>query len=195
MSKTRGCTTVVLLAGLLSFAVAAEATQRYKWWQSAEVAAEIGLTAEQGADIEAIFQSIRPKLRELVRRLHREEDELTAVMHAMQAEEWEVALQIDKVEAARSAPQQDPHPDVVQDAQDADRRPDRGPACDVGAAPLRWTIVGPQSRLARFPLRRVVTPRDPPASNRPGALRVYTIARGRFPQRCGSTYPEFGGTP
>ena len=103
MSKTRGCTTVVLLAGLLSFAVAAEATQRYKWWQSAEVAAEIGLTAEQGADIEAIFQSIRPKLRELVRRLHREEDELTAVMHAMQAEEWEVALQIDKVEAARSA--------------------------------------------------------------------------------------------
>ena len=103
MSKTRGCTTVVLLAGLLSFAVAAEATQRYKWWQSAEVAAEIGLPAEQGADIEAIFQSIRPKLRELVRRLHREEDELTAVMHAMQAEEWEVALQIDKVEAARSA--------------------------------------------------------------------------------------------
>ena len=103
MSKTRGCTTVVLLAGLLSFAVAADATQRYKWWQSAAVAAEIGLTAEQGADIEAIFQSIRPKLRELVRRLHREEDELTAVMHAMQAEEWEVALQIDKVEAARSA--------------------------------------------------------------------------------------------
>ena len=103
MNKTRGCMTVALLAALLSFAVAAEATQRYKWWQSDEVASEIGLTAGQGADIEAIFQSIRPKLRELVRRLHREEDELTVIMHAMQAEEWEVALQIDKVEAARGA--------------------------------------------------------------------------------------------
>ena len=103
MSKTRGCTTVVLLTAVLSFAVAAEATQRFKWWQSDEVVSEIGLTEEQGADIEAIFQSLRPRLRDLARLLHREEDELTAIMHAMQAEEWEVALQIDKVEAARSA--------------------------------------------------------------------------------------------
>lgn len=103
MSKTRGCMTVVLVAAVLFFTVAAEATQRFKWWQSAKVASEIGLTAEVTADLEVIFQSLRPKLRELARRLHREEDELTAVMHAMQAEEWEVALQIDKVEAARSA--------------------------------------------------------------------------------------------
>ena len=103
MSKTHGCMTVVLLAAVLSSAVAAEATQRFKWWQSHEVASEIGLTDEQGADIEAIFQSLRPKLRELAHRLRREEDELTAIMHAMQAEEWEVALQIDKVEAARGA--------------------------------------------------------------------------------------------
>ena len=103
MSKTRGCMTVVLLAAVFSFTVAAEATQRFKWWQSDAVASEIGLTEEQGADIEAIFQSLRPRLRELAHRLHREEDELTAIMHAMQAEEWEVALQIDKVEAARGA--------------------------------------------------------------------------------------------
>ncbi len=104
MSKTRGCTAVVLLAAVFSsFATAAEATQRYKWWQSDEVASEIGLTPEQGVAIETIFQSLRPKLREQARRLRREEDELTAIMHAMQAEEWEVALQIDGVEAARSA--------------------------------------------------------------------------------------------
>lgn len=103
MSKTRGCMTVVLLAAVLSFAVAAEATQRFKWWQSDEVASEIGLTPEQVTDIEAIFQSLRPKLREQVRRLRRNEDDLSAIMHAMQAEEWEVALQIDQVEAARSA--------------------------------------------------------------------------------------------
>ncbi len=103
MSKTRGCMTVVLLAAVLSFAVAAEATQRFKWWHSDEVASEIGLTPEQVTDIEAIFQSLRPKLREQVRRLRRNEDDLSAIMHAMQAEEWEVALQIDRVEAARSA--------------------------------------------------------------------------------------------
>jgi Spy/CpxP family protein refolding chaperone len=103
MSKTCGCTASVLLAAVLSVAAAAEASQRFKWWQSDEAASEIGLTAEQAHDIEAIFQSLRPKLREQVRRLRREEDELTAIMHAMQAEEWEVALQIDGVEAARSA--------------------------------------------------------------------------------------------
>ena len=103
MSKTRGCTAVVLLAAVLSLAAASAAGQRFKWWQSDDVASEIGLTAEQGAEIEAIFQSLRPRLREFAHRLHREEDELTAIMHAMQAEEWEVALQIDKVEAARSA--------------------------------------------------------------------------------------------
>ena len=103
MSKTCGCTAVVVLVTVLCFSVPAEATQRFKWWQSDAVAAEIDLTAEQAGDIEAIFQSLRPKLREQARRLHREEDELTAIMHAMQAEEWEVALQIDRVEAARSA--------------------------------------------------------------------------------------------
>ena len=103
MSKTCGCTAVVVLVTVLCLSVPAEATQRFKWWQSDVVAAEIDLTAEQAADIEAIFQSLRPKLREQARRLHREEDELTAIMHAMQAEEWEVALQIDRVEAARSA--------------------------------------------------------------------------------------------
>ena len=103
MSKTCGCTAVVVLVTVLCFSVPAEATQRFKWWQSDAVAAEIDLTAEQAGDIEAIFQSLRPKLREQARRLHREEDDLTAIMHAMQAEEWEVALQIDRVEAARSA--------------------------------------------------------------------------------------------
>ena len=103
MSKTCGCTAVVVLVTVLCLSVPAEATQRFKWWQSDVVAAEIDLTAEQAADIEAIFQSLRPKLREQARRLHREEDDLTAIMHAMQAEEWEVALQIDRVEAARSA--------------------------------------------------------------------------------------------
>ena len=92
-----------LVTASVALATDANAAQRFKWWQSGEVQAEIGLTEEQETDLEAIFQAIRPKLRELMQRLEREEDELTRIMHAMQAEEWEVALQIDKVEAARSA--------------------------------------------------------------------------------------------
>ena len=83
--------------------VESEAAQRYKWWQSAEVQTEIGLTREQGVRIEAIFQELRPTLRKLMHRLDREEKELSQLMHAMVAEEWEVALQIDQVEAARGA--------------------------------------------------------------------------------------------
>lgn len=99
---------VVLSLSAIVWAVAgepveSEAAQRYKWWQSAEVQTEIGLTADQETRIEAIFQELRPTLRELMHRLDREEKELSRLMHAMVAEEWEVALQIDQVEAARSA--------------------------------------------------------------------------------------------
>lgn len=105
MRKRRWRIPAVLLVATASVALApdTDAAQRFKWWQSGEVQGEVGLTEEQQADLEAIFQAIRPKLRELMQRLEREEDELTRIMHAMQAEEWEVALQIDKVEAARSA--------------------------------------------------------------------------------------------
>ena len=94
---------LLVAAALIPLTPDANAAQRFKWWQSDEVQGEVGLTEEQQADLEAIFQAIRPKLRELMQRLEREEDGLTRIMHAMQAEEWEVGLQIDKVEAARSA--------------------------------------------------------------------------------------------
>ena len=107
MSNGHWRPTALLLPVLAWFAtigaLETSATQRFKWWQSEAVQAEIALTEAQVVQLEAIFQEIRPTLRELMRRLGREEDELSHVMHAMQAEEWEVALQIDKVEAARSA--------------------------------------------------------------------------------------------
>ncbi len=80
-----------------------EATQRYKWWQSTEVQTELELTDDQGVRIEAVFQELRPTLRKMVRRLDREEEELSQLIRAMAAEEWEVTLKIDDVEAARSA--------------------------------------------------------------------------------------------
>ena len=143
MSKTRGHAAVVLVAAVLSLAPASEAGQRFKWWQSDEVASEIGLTVGQGVEIEAIFQSLRPKLREFAHRLHREEDELTAIMQAMQAEEWEVALQIDRVEAARSALSKTRTLMLYRMHKTLTARTARSLARDVGTAPIRWTIVVP----------------------------------------------------
>ena len=44
------------------------------------------------------------------------------LIDAMEADEWEVTLQIDKVEAARSAAQQDSNLDALSDAPSALRR-------------------------------------------------------------------------
>ena len=106
--RNRHLRIVALLVPVIAWSVASwpletTAAQGYKWWQSAEVQVEIGLTEDQGTRIEAIFQDLRPTLREQMHRLDREEKELSQLMHAMVAEEWEVALQIDQMEAARSA--------------------------------------------------------------------------------------------
>ena len=104
MGNIRWRLVTTVLAGLIVvFAQPTESTQRYKWWASEEVKSELDLTDEQSDEIEAVFRKIRPKLRELMERLEGEEDEFAAIMHAIQAEEWEVTLQIDKVESARSA--------------------------------------------------------------------------------------------
>ena len=91
------------LALLVAEAVQAEASQRHKWWQSDAVKAELGLTDRQTEELEEIFQTMRPRQRELVERLRDEEKALAAIMHAADAAEWEVTLQIDKVETTRSA--------------------------------------------------------------------------------------------
>ncbi len=91
-----------LLLSTVQVALASGA-QRHKWWTTDEAQEELKLTDTQVQEIEEIFQSLRPKLRELVQVFRKEEKNLAALLHAMQAEEWEVTLQIDKVEAARGA--------------------------------------------------------------------------------------------
>ena len=46
---------------------------------------------------------MRPRQKELVERLRVEEEALAAIMQAPDAAEWEVTLQIDRVETTRSA--------------------------------------------------------------------------------------------
>ena len=104
MARTRHHATLVLCAlAILVTSQPANATQRYKWWASEEVRQELQLTNQQTDQIESIFRSLRPKLKELAQVLRQEAEQLADVMHTMQAEEWEVTLQIDKVESARSA--------------------------------------------------------------------------------------------
>ena len=104
MINTRRHATLVLGAlAILVTSQSVNAAQRHKWWASEEAKQELKLTDPQTAQLETIFQSLRPKLKEFGQDLRREEKRLSEIMHAMQAEEWEVTLQIDKVESARSA--------------------------------------------------------------------------------------------
>jgi Spy/CpxP family protein refolding chaperone len=77
-------------------------THPHKWWQDEATMTALGMTAQQSADVEAIFQASRPRLSELKKTL----DVLEAGLSAMVRErrdEAVVAAKLDEVEDARSA--------------------------------------------------------------------------------------------
>ena len=78
-------------------------SQRQRWWQSGEVKSALGLTEDQTAAIEEIYSSTQPVLRSLMSAFEAEQAALSELIVGMAVEDWELALQIDKVEAARSA--------------------------------------------------------------------------------------------
>lgn len=73
-----------------------------KWWRSAVYQRELGLTADQVARIEHIFQESWPSLQESKKELDRLESELSQVIAEGTAEESRVLRTIDRVEASRS---------------------------------------------------------------------------------------------
>lgn len=81
----------------------AEAGQRHKWWESGEIRTKLDITDDQAAAIEDIYTEARPVLRSLMKALDEEESELSRVISDMNVAEWQLTLQIDKTEAARSA--------------------------------------------------------------------------------------------
>lgn len=80
----------------------AEQSRVHKWWQSEEYQRTLGLTADQSARIEQIFQATLPKLREYKETLDRLEVQLAQAIRQEDVEEAEIARLIDRVEAARS---------------------------------------------------------------------------------------------
>lgn len=94
------------VAGLLAGGRAGGAQpreERHKWWLSDRVRAEVGLTAEQSNEIEAIFQSIVPRLRGEKEDLDRRELEVSRLMLDAPGDEARVAQAVDQVEQARAA--------------------------------------------------------------------------------------------
>ncbi len=94
--------TVVWLASV-DARQASTRSQRHRWWQSGEVKIALGLTEDQTAAIEEIYSSTQPVLRSLMAAFEAEQAALSELIVSMEVADWEFALQIDKVEAARSA--------------------------------------------------------------------------------------------
>ncbi len=92
---------MLLLVLLVAWPLSA-GQRRSRWWQSEEVKSEIHLTDEQSARIEQTYQAARPKLRAAMQELGHEETALSSLIEEMRADEAEIVVQIERVEAARS---------------------------------------------------------------------------------------------
>jgi Spy/CpxP family protein refolding chaperone len=93
---------VVAAAALIVLAAVPAAGQdRHKWWADETTRQEIGLSAEQAAKAEEIFQASLPRLQELKSNLDTLEAELNALIRENKADESVVAGKIDAVERVR----------------------------------------------------------------------------------------------
>ena len=88
---------VVVAAALWAPAVSA---QGFKWWQSERFKRELGLTADQSAKIEAIFQKTVPVLRQEKGALDKAQADFNQMIEA--SDDAQVMAQVGVVEAARS---------------------------------------------------------------------------------------------
>ena len=76
--------------------------QSFAWWKSEQFQKEVGLTTEQCARIDNIFQAALPKLRESKEELDKQETKLSNLI-AESADEARVLRQVDRVEAIRAS--------------------------------------------------------------------------------------------
>ena len=92
----RGTAVVALLALFAAPALA----QRGKWWQDNRFRRELGLTTEQSARLEDIFQKTQPLLRQRMQALETTEQEFDRLVET--ADDAVVMEYVGTVEAARS---------------------------------------------------------------------------------------------
>jgi Spy/CpxP family protein refolding chaperone len=85
---------------LVALCAAPALAQRGKWWQDERFRRELGLTSEQSARLEEIFQKHQPKLREYMRTLEQAEDQLNQLIE--KGDDASVMAHVGVVEAARA---------------------------------------------------------------------------------------------
>jgi Spy/CpxP family protein refolding chaperone len=101
-SCTRWLIGLLVLAGLgAGEAAASQAPHQFVWWRSDEFKRELGLTADQIARIDRIFESTRPELRQEMDELSRYDAKLKRLIETS-TDEALLARQIDRVETARA---------------------------------------------------------------------------------------------
>ena len=75
--------------------------QPFAWWKSEQFKKQLGLTADQSARIDKIFETTRPELRQEWDELSRLEEKLSRLIQN-DADETVLSRQIDRVETARA---------------------------------------------------------------------------------------------
>jgi Spy/CpxP family protein refolding chaperone len=98
LRRVAACTIV-----LLAFASSAGAQAfGFPWWRTEQFQKDLGLTSDQSARIDAVFQAALAQLRPAKSELDRHEAELSTMIET-NADEALVVRQVDKVEALRSS--------------------------------------------------------------------------------------------
>ena len=100
MKASRLCVRGVVLTLLLVSLPAPALAQRGKWWNDERFRTELGLTPEQSARLEAIFQKTQPVLRQRMQALEAAEDEFDRLVE--KGDDSSVLDYVGTVEAARA---------------------------------------------------------------------------------------------
>jgi Spy/CpxP family protein refolding chaperone len=93
-----------LLPAMVLLALAAPAHGQsfgFPWWKDAQFQRDLSLTSDQSARIDGVFESTITLLRQKTVELDGQEAELSRLI-AVNADEWAVTRQVDKVEGIRA---------------------------------------------------------------------------------------------
>jgi Spy/CpxP family protein refolding chaperone len=74
-----------------------------RWWKQSEIVQELGLSQQQISQIEQIFQTNQPQLKQNMQALHQQEDQLRSLLNADQPVPAQVNAQIDQIAQSRAA--------------------------------------------------------------------------------------------
>lgn len=94
---------VVLMMAPLPTAATNQQGPPPRWWKTDSVVKDLGLTPEQSARIEVIFETTFPELRQEREELERREAKLSRMLRDSRVDEATLAREIDRVETARAS--------------------------------------------------------------------------------------------